>query len=206
LVKSYEILEALHGPNHPSIGAACLAIASVQNAVGKFGEAREWLSNALRAMEKLDPIPLRALAFTQIQLSSVLFKQKYTDEALQVIVKAISFYLDKSREGIGKASLLTYDLDAINPQSPILSKHSRLLTEDIQQCLALMQKLVDMCDKIGAPYQSLEQLEVMADLAESAFGWDSDKVGLYRKEVIFFLQRCIYSRLLFNYFLKKYVT
>jgi tetratricopeptide (TPR) repeat protein len=183
LVKSYEILEALHGPVHPSLGAACLAIASVQNAVGKFNEAREWLINALRAMEKLDPLPLRALAFTQTQLSAVLSKQKHVEESIQVLSKAISFYLDKSREGLSKISSLYNPVENDDDNLTATPRLSDILTEDIQQCLVLIQRLVDITDKIGGSYQSLEQVETMAELAESAFGWDSDEVSKYRKEV-----------------------
>lgn len=186
LVKSYEILETLHGPAHPSIGAACLAIASVQNAVGKFSEAREWLTNALQAMMKLDPMPLRAIAFTEIQLSSVLVKQKHTDEAIQVLSKAISFYLDRVRQGLSKVPSLFVPLDSPDENtksSPLPTmRHSEILTDDIQQCILLMQKLVCITDKVGGAYQSLEQMETIADVAESAFGWDSDEVVKYRKE------------------------
>ena len=38
-------------------------------------ESREWLVKALRCMEKLDPTPVRAMAFVQLQLSQVLHKQ-----------------------------------------------------------------------------------------------------------------------------------
>lgn len=40
-----------------------------------FEESREWLVRALRCMEKLDPLPVRAMAFVQLQLSQVLNKQ-----------------------------------------------------------------------------------------------------------------------------------
>jgi tetratricopeptide (TPR) repeat protein len=186
LVKSYEILEALHGPVHPSIGAACLAIASVQNAVGKFSEAREWLTNALQAMMKLDPMPLRAIAFTEIQLSSVLAKQKHIDEAIQVLSKAISFYLDRVRQGLSKAPSPFVPIDSpdenMKSSSVSTMRHSEILSDDIQQCMLLMQRLVCITDRVGGTYQSLEQMETIADVAESAFGWDSDEVGKYRKE------------------------
>jgi hypothetical protein len=49
--------------------------------VGNYEDAREWLTKALRAMERLDPVPVRALAFTQVYNSyigiSVLFMINY---------------------------------------------------------------------------------------------------------------------------------
>ena len=36
LVKSYEILETIHGPTHPSVAGACLAVASVLNIIEQF--------------------------------------------------------------------------------------------------------------------------------------------------------------------------
>lgn len=100
-MRSLEIVERNHGPLHPTFGAACIAIASVRNIIGDFESTRDWLSKALRSMEKVEPTPVRAVAFIQtqvssllcacnpnssyIQLSQVLSKQNHGEEAIQVL-------------------------------------------------------------------------------------------------------------------------
>jgi hypothetical protein len=49
-------------------------------------------------MEKLDPLPLRAIVFVQLQLSQVLSKLGYEDEAMRVLAKAVDFHSEKARE------------------------------------------------------------------------------------------------------------
>ena len=39
-------------------------------------------------MERLDPMPIRAIAFVQLQLAQVLSKQGYEDESLNVMSRA----------------------------------------------------------------------------------------------------------------------
>jgi hypothetical protein len=53
-------------------------------------------------MEKcnLDPLPIRAITFTQTQLSQVLMKQGHDDESLKVIAKAASFHLQEASHGV----------------------------------------------------------------------------------------------------------
>lgn len=70
LVRSFEIIERSHGQSHPSYGASCIAVASVKNIIGDYELTREWLTRALRSMEKLDPLPERAIAFVQTQVSN----------------------------------------------------------------------------------------------------------------------------------------
>lgn len=40
LVRSLEIIEEVHGSHHPTVGTACLAIASVKNLCGSYDESR----------------------------------------------------------------------------------------------------------------------------------------------------------------------
>ena len=98
LVRSYEIISETHGPFHPSSGTACLAVASVLGVTGSHGESREWLVRALKCFEKVEPRPVRAIAFTQQQLSTVLSKEGHTDESMRVLDKAANFHLGKARE------------------------------------------------------------------------------------------------------------
>lgn len=80
LVRSLDIMEKVHrSATHPAIATACLAVASVQNLCGEFEDAREWLMRSLRVMEKLDPVPIRAVAFVHVQLSHVLLKLGTSD-------------------------------------------------------------------------------------------------------------------------------
>ena len=71
VVRSYDILESTHGPMHIAVATACLAIASVASLGEKYADAREWLSRALRCMAKLSPVPVRSVAYAQIQLAEV---------------------------------------------------------------------------------------------------------------------------------------
>jgi hypothetical protein len=49
-------------------------------------------------MERLDPTPQRAIAFVQLQLSQVLSRLGYEDEAMRVLAKAVDFHTVKARE------------------------------------------------------------------------------------------------------------
>lgn len=77
VVRSYDILESVSAlssngqTTHPAVATACLAVASVLAMAEKHADAREWLSRALRSMEKQSPIPVRAIAYAQVQLSKV---------------------------------------------------------------------------------------------------------------------------------------
>lgn len=104
LVKTFEILEATHGPHHPSVGASCLSIASVQNLAQDFSDTRVWLLNAMRYMEKLTPHPARAIAFTQVQLSNLLLKQGHTQQAQMVLDKAASYHMEEAKKSSTSAT------------------------------------------------------------------------------------------------------
>ena len=98
LVRSFEILESTHGSMHPSVGTACLAVASVQNILEDYEDTRDWLMRALRYMEKFNPLPQRAISFTQIQLSQVLSKLGHEDEARMVLSKAAGFHMSRANQ------------------------------------------------------------------------------------------------------------
>ena len=148
-------------------------MASVQNTVGRYDDAREWLTKALRAMEKLTPLPVRSLAFTQVQqdliclliylfiylqhllllkkyfpsffpslflsfllsysprpnpsffftkpmkswqvqLSTVLIKQRHLDEAVTVISSALTYHAEAARAGYVRAYVRLVD-DSASP-------------------------------------------------------------------------------------------
>lgn len=75
LVRSLDIMEKVHNTGiHPTIATTCLAVASVQNLCNNLQDAREWLMKCLRILEKLNPLPERAIAFVHVQLSNVLLK------------------------------------------------------------------------------------------------------------------------------------
>lgn len=97
LVKSYEILLSVHGSNHPSVATACLAVASVQSITGGYELSREWLVRGLRGLEKIDPIPIRAISFVQTQLSQVLAREGHLDEAIKVLESAVRFYVSHAK-------------------------------------------------------------------------------------------------------------
>ena len=68
LVRALEITERCFGSTHACYGAACIAVAAVKNISGDLEETREWLSRAMRSMEKLDPLPERAVVFVKTQV------------------------------------------------------------------------------------------------------------------------------------------
>lgn len=100
LVRSYEILENTHGPGHPSVGTACLAVASVQNILEDFEDTRTWLMKALKLMEKYVPLPHRAISFTQVQLSQVLSRLGHDDQARMVLSNAAMFHMSQAHVGL----------------------------------------------------------------------------------------------------------
>ena len=78
LVRSLEIIERSHGFDHSAFAAACIAIASVRNIIGDYEETRAWLSKALRSMDRLDPRPVRAIAFVQTQVYDMFVLSTYS--------------------------------------------------------------------------------------------------------------------------------
>eukprot|EP01039_Chlorochromonas_danica_P005079 gene5079-5581_t len=97
LVKSYEIFESTHGPVHPVVGTACLAVASAQNLLKDYENTREWLLRAIRIFEKCSPVPVRAITFSQTQLANTLTKLGHEDEARRVLNKAAQFHLSQAK-------------------------------------------------------------------------------------------------------------
>jgi hypothetical protein len=101
LVHSYDLLCGTHGPEHPAIAAACLAIASVHNMAPEgLPGAIEWLRRALATMEILRPCPVRAMAFAQIQLSQVLVRAGMPAEAQQEAQAAATHYHASARDAL----------------------------------------------------------------------------------------------------------
>jgi hypothetical protein len=102
LVRSFEILERVHGPGHPSVGTACLAVASVQNILEDYEDTRDWLVRALRYMEKFSPVPHRAISFTQMQLSQVLSKLGHDEQSRMLLSSAAVFHMSQAHAGLLK--------------------------------------------------------------------------------------------------------
>ena len=183
LVRSFEILESTHGDRHPALGAASLAVASVQNAVGKFNDAREWLGTTIRVMERLDPIPVRALAFCRVQLGNVLLKQEYIEECVCVLTMAIQFYRESALKGIDVHRKRPIPANSEGTALAESLIYSEMLMDDIDQYFTLMEKLVNICKNHGGINESLGHTMSMLEFADLAFGWDSEQVALYQKSV-----------------------
>lgn len=177
LIKSHEILERVHGQAHPCVASACLAIASVQNVSEDFVEAKEWLVKALRIMEPLNPRPGRAIAFIQLQLANVLGKLQVYPASMQVMHSAMAFHLELAELAVerhassSKRGLL---------QNPVVEGQSGY--EDVRTALSLMERLMLMASEQGTATVALEYSERIADLAERAFGWDSQEAALTHEE------------------------
>jgi tetratricopeptide (TPR) repeat protein len=178
LVKSYEILVVAHGQIHPSVGTACLAVASVQSIVGNYQVAREWLVRGLRSLERLDPLPVRAVAFVQTQLSQVLSKQGHNDEALRVLDKAARFHLAHAKEKLANSQVYS---GGFVTTPPVLKGAS--LYDEAMLAIELTSRLVVLSRRVRNLWAAAEQAEVAAELAEATFGWDSALVCDKRKEV-----------------------
>jgi len=185
LVKSFEILEEKHGQIHPSIGAACLAVASVQNIINNYEDAREWLIRALKKMEKLLPLPERAIAFIQIQLCQVLSKQGDNDEAILVLSKATTFHSDRARGKlrvkIADETLAEGNKDAGKDKN-IYDVLDQSIFDDVKLAIELNSRLVQMLVETGAEWQAADQAEAIVSLTEAAFGWDSAEFAKCKKD------------------------
>lgn len=186
LVRSFEILETTHGSLHPCVGAACLAVASVQNIVENYEDSREWLVRALKCMEKLNPLPERSISFIKVQLSQIFRKQGRYNESKLVLNNATTFHLEKARNGLKR---ITATQQSIGSQVVSQVTISSLIPgtqcyDDVKIALDLNSQLVKMCTLNGDKVEAIDQAEINAVLAESIFGWDSAEVSLYRKEVL----------------------
>ena len=183
LVKSHEVIELVHGSVHPSLGAACLAIASVLNAIGNFVDAREWLINAISFFERLNPVPVRAIAFSQVQLSNVLGKLQFREEAEYTLLRALDFYQARVEDAIKLKHPNEKDFILLKDIKLDINPFGEVLKEDINQCFQLMEKLLEICDGNQKVYQALEQAENLAVLSQRIYGWDSEETAKYRRDV-----------------------
>jgi hypothetical protein len=203
MIRTYEILEKIHSNDHITVASASLAIASVQNIIGSYEESKEWLVRSIRIMEKLQPLPCRAIAFTQTQLSLILIKLKHTKSAEKVLSVAVDYYSNyimkklnrqirllhnaipsstsaTSFSGIGggMASLAIGGITSIGGMSLLNSS----VLQDIEVTLDLLKRLMVLNGENGAVWQAAEYAENMADISEAAYGWDSQETAELRKQ------------------------
>lgn len=178
LVRSHEILETSHGVSHPAVATGCLAVASVQNILEGYEESREWLVRALRCMEKLEPTPVRAIAFVQLQLSQVLSRQGYEEESLNVLYRAATFHQSAAEQGILRITELTpLGPTVLNPP-----KKGQVLYEDLMLTVDLIGRLTRAHGRRGLVQEAADMSEGVADLVERAFDWDSIIAAEARRE------------------------
>ncbi len=129
-------------------------------------------------MERLEPSPHRAIAFIQIQLAQVLFKQDYEDEAILVLTNAFNFHHKKATEGL---SLIGKDTPESQFVSAPLSKTSPVF-EDVSLTTELLQKLIGSAAKRSDKMKACELAEVGLQLIENSYGWDSMEAADWRKQ------------------------
>lgn len=100
LAKSYEIMENYYqgNANNPALGIVCINIASIYFMLKELEDAREWLLQALRIMEKCSPSPVYSIAFIQQQLSNILCKLGYNNEGYKVLLNSLTFYLNSIKK------------------------------------------------------------------------------------------------------------
>jgi hypothetical protein len=150
----------------------------VQNLAQQFSDAREWLSRALRCMEKITPQPQRLIAFTQIQLSQVLTKEGHYDQSMNVLMTASNFYMKRALDGLDRHQ-------KANPADPYLMKpliKGNQLHDDVHLAIELMSRLARMSYQRGDKVTGLDQAEAVAEMKENAFGMDSIEAAVARKD------------------------
>ena len=179
LVNTFELTEKNQGEFHIATGAASLAVASVQNIIGNYEESRVWLARSLRIMEKVSPYPARAVAFIQLQLASVLERQKHLKECVQVLSTAATFYYETSRLQLNELSR-TYGFTSMQGVPPEKSAH---VFAEINHTLEILHRMMVLNANAGNLWQAVEQAESAADLVEDTYGWDSEEAALNRCEV-----------------------
>ena len=129
-------------------------------------------------MEKMNPLPVRAIAFTQAQLSSVLIKLKHPKSAEKVLSAAVDFYVDKvtqkfSRQSRLRGSATAGANGALLGSSSLLRDSGPQAKEDVETALHLLKRLMNLHADVGATWQAAECAEKMSDMADAAYGWDS---------------------------------
>lgn len=182
LIRAYEILEKTHGAQHASVASASLAVASVLNLICNHEESKEWLVRSVRAMEKMDPLPVRAIAFTQAQLSSVLIKLKHPKSAEKVLSAAVDFYVDSVTQRLSRLARLRGSAGSMLTSGESMIKDAgNQAKEDVETALHLLKRLMNLHSEVGATWQAAECSERMADMADVAYGWDSlEAAGMHK--------------------------
>lgn len=199
LIRSYEIVEATQSALHPAAGTGCLAIASVLSMACKYGDAREWLIRAIRNMEKQNPVPRRALAAAQLQLSQVMQKGGYSTAALEVVEKVANFYINNAKSYLSEmkdfAACLSQPLCLLQMDTPhtlpLLSKvYAKLKSSrdalqpysDLATAFELLSQLTTSHASRGNKWRATDFADIAAGLAEMAFGKVSPEAGQTRRE------------------------
>lgn len=194
LVRGIDIMEKAHRSGlHPSIATSMLAVASVQNLSNNMQDAREWLVKCLRILEKLNPVPERAIAFVHVQLSNVLLKLEHEEEAMRILSEAAAFYLQKSREGViqhvSRQSVIALKLnpyEAAPLYEPVTAYGpSSGCYNDIMFTLEYTRKLLRLNRELSDinRHMAIDKSIVLAELLESAFGWDSKEASKQRRDI-----------------------
>ena len=181
LIRAYEILEKVHGMHHASVASASLAVASVLNLICNYDESKEWLVRSIRIMEKMNPLPVRGIAFTQAQLSSVLLKLKHPNSAEKVLSAAVDFYVDNVTQKFSRQSRLRGNSITKFTGTSLMSDFSPQSKEDVETALHLLKRLMNLHSSVGATWQAAECAEKMCELADTAYGWDSVEAAVLHK-------------------------
>lgn len=142
-------------------------------------------------MEKLIPYPDRAIAFIQMQLCQVLSKQGYTDEAILVLSKALTFHSDKVRfklrnnnKGNNNDEVLIDGgvKDNIDKKFNDTIIIDQTIYDDVKIALELNARLIQMLFDTGATWQAADQAETIISLVEISYGWDSLEYAKCKKD------------------------
>jgi tetratricopeptide (TPR) repeat protein len=178
LVRSFDIAESSHGTNHIVVATGCLAIASAQNLSKDFEETREWLLRALRIFEKCNPLPVRAIAFTQIQLGTILRKLGHDDECRRVLQKALIFYKERVL-----ADVLKVKDDYQEGAFQILLFKDSKLYDEFENYSKLSNEIIELFLKSGDKWEATIYSEERSKIVETLYGWDSIEASEAHREV-----------------------
>ena len=140
---------------------------------------------ALRKMEKVAPLPERAIAFIKVQLSQILLKLGHTEEAVKVLSSASSFHTIKVTSSLKELSEQkgTIGSQMISVVPALELTPGKLLYEDIKLAMALNSRLVKMhSSNPESNWRAADLASDNAALVERAFGWDSPEALAARRD------------------------
>ena len=121
------------------------------------------------------------------------FSVDHHEEALKILDEGCNFYLNKAREGVlkhaSKTSAAASNADTLFRQplfEPVVPRGSTATCySDIMQTMEYTKRLLQINAKVSdtGKYMAVDKGIVIAELLETAFGWDSKLAAKQHKDV-----------------------